>query len=215
MPGSILKIEDDNYDPKTRKQRQVWCLAISAKRYSLFVRDRNGEPELLRPGVNIPEDSAVGWSEHGLGHLLNPTDPASDDRSWIAQAWLGIVRRSLGLAAQPLPFADRVALGQNTVSSPEVLRPLAKLNDGKLYAQQIKPFNFILSCHIAPYGHPIGADPERFHLIAPYEKDPRKWLALPWIDQYSRKQYRISTTLATSTRQIARVKSYGYVLRRV
>lgn len=212
VPGSILKIEDDNYDPKTRKQRQVWCLAISAKRYSLFVRDRNGEPELLRPGVNIPEDSAVGWSEHGLGHLLNPTDPASDDRSWIGQAWLGIVRRSLGLAAQPLPFADRVALGQNTVSSPEVLRPLAKLNDGKLYAQQIKPFNFILSCHIAPYGHPIGADPERFHLIAPYEKDPRKWLALPWIDQYSRKQYRISTTLATSTRQIARVKSYGYVL---
>ena len=60
--------------------------------------------------------------------------------------------------------------------------------------------------------HPVGADPERFHLIAPYETDPRKWLALPWIDQYSGKQYRISTTLATSTRQIARVKSYGDVL---
>ena len=54
--------------------------------------------------------------------------------------------------------------------------------------------------------------PERFHLIAPYETDPRKWLALPWIDQYSGKQYRISTTLATGTRQIARVKSYGDVL---
>lgn len=69
-----------------------------------------------------------------------------------------------------------------------------------------------LSCHVAPFGHPIGADPERFHLIASYETDPRKWLALPWIDQYSGKQYRISTTLATSTRQIARVKSYGDVL---
>ncbi|MFZ1017685.1 MAG: hypothetical protein WAN39_07440, partial [Candidatus Cybelea sp.] len=33
-----------------------------------------------------------------------------------------------------------------------------------------------------------------------------------WIDQYSGKQYRITTTLATSTRQIARVKSYGDVL---
>ena len=93
-----------------------------------------------------------------------------------------------------------------------MLRPLAKLNAGKPYAQQIKPFNFILSCHVAPFGHPIGADPERFHLIAPYETDPRKWLALPWIDQYSGKQYRISTTLATGTRQIARVKSYGDVL---
>ncbi len=111
--------------------------------------------------------------------------PTSEDRSWIAQAWLGIVRRSLGLPTEPLPFADRVALGQITVSSPEVLRPLAKLNAGKLYAQQIKPFNFILSCHVAPYGHPADADPERFHLIAPYETDPRKWLALPWIDQYS------------------------------
>jgi hypothetical protein len=209
VPDSILKIEDDNFDPKTGKPRQLWCLAISAKRYVLFLRDRNGEPELLRRGLNNGED---GWSQHGLGHLLNPSDPTSEDRSWIAQAWLGIVRRSLGLATEPLPFADRVALGQISVSSPDVLRPLAKLNAGKPYAQQIKPFNFILNCHVAPYGHPIGADPERFHLIAPYEKDPRKWLALPWIDQYSGKQYRIGTTLATSTRQIARVKSYGDVL---
>lgn len=113
---------------------------------------------------------------------------------------------------EPLPFADRMALGQITVSSPEVLRPLTKLNAGKPYAQQIKPFNFILSCHVAPYGHPADADPEHFHLIAPYETDPRKWLALPWIDQYSGNQYRISTTLATGSRQIARVKSYGDVL---
>ena len=212
VPGSILKIEEDNFDPETKAHRQLWCLAISAKRYCLALRGRNGEPELLRPGINIPEGSAVGWSQHGLGHLLNPVDPTSEDGSWIAQAWLGIVRRSLGLATVPLPFADRVALSQVTVSSPEVLRPLAKLNAGKPYAQQIKPFNFILSCHVAPLGHPADANPERFHLIAPYETDARKWLALPWTDQYSGKQYRISTTLAPGTRQIARVKSYGDVL---
>ena len=32
IPGSILKIEGDNFDPKTKKQRQIYCLAISAKR---------------------------------------------------------------------------------------------------------------------------------------------------------------------------------------
>ena len=42
IPGSILKIEDDNFDPKTRKQRELWCLAISAKRYALFLRDDKG-----------------------------------------------------------------------------------------------------------------------------------------------------------------------------
>jgi hypothetical protein len=28
VPGSILKIEDDNFCPKTGKQRQIWCYAI-------------------------------------------------------------------------------------------------------------------------------------------------------------------------------------------
>ena len=207
----ILKIEGDNFDPKTKEQRQLWCLAISAKRYALFLSDRNGEPELLRKGVNNG-DGEDGWSQHGLGHLMNPTDPESDDRAWIAQAWLGIVRRSLCLPTEPLPFADCVALGQITVSSPEVLRPLRKLNAGKTYAEQIKPFNFILSCHVAPFGHPVGADPEHFHLIAPYERDPRKWVRLPWIDQYTWHRYRISTSIASPTRTIARVNSYGDVL---
>ncbi len=210
--GSVLKIEDDNFDPKTENQRQLWCLAISAKRYTLFLRDRNGEPALLREGVNNEEDR---YSEHGLGHLLNPADPQSEDRNWIAQAWLSIVRRSLGLSAKPLRFAKRVAVGRTTVSSPAVMKPLKTLNDGKTYDKRIKPFNFILSCHVRKLGHPIGADPERFHLIAPYETDPRKWETMRWIDQYSKegKRYRISTSALHGSRTMARVKGYGDVLR--
>ena len=62
--GSVLKIEDDNRDPKTEEPRQLWCLAISAKRYALFLRDSNGEPALLREGANNKEDR---YSELGLG----------------------------------------------------------------------------------------------------------------------------------------------------
>jgi hypothetical protein len=40
VPGSVLKIEGDNFDPKTKRQRQLYCYAISSKRYALFVRDR-------------------------------------------------------------------------------------------------------------------------------------------------------------------------------
>jgi hypothetical protein len=212
IPGSVLKIEDDNFDPKTERQRQLWCLAISAKRYTLFLRDKDGEPALLREGINNAEDR---YSEHGLGHLLNPADPESEDRNWIAQAWLSIVRRSLGLPTKPLRFQKRVAVGRTTVSSPAVMKPFKTLNAGKSYDKRIKPFNFILSCHVRKLGHPIGADPSRFHLIAPYETDPRKWETMRWIDQYSKegKRYRISTSALHGSRTMARVKSYGNVLR--
>jgi len=115
IPGSILKIEDDNFEPKTSRQRQLYCLAISAKRYALFVKDKNDLPVLLRKGVNNGEDR---WSEHGLGHLLNPTDPESEDREWIAQVWQRIIRSALGLSPGDLNFANRPAVGRITVSSP-------------------------------------------------------------------------------------------------
>jgi hypothetical protein len=77
IPGSVLKIEEDNRDPKTHAPRQLYCFAISAKRYALFLKDEDSNPALLRKGKNNNEDR---WSEHGLGHLLNPTDPDIEDR---------------------------------------------------------------------------------------------------------------------------------------
>lgn len=38
VPGSILKIEEDNFNPITKKQRQIWCVAISAKRYAPLLK---------------------------------------------------------------------------------------------------------------------------------------------------------------------------------
>ena len=93
---SILKIERDNYDPETGKQRQIYCLAISSKRYALFLRDDDDNAVLLQNGVNNHE---YRWSEHGLGHLRNPLNPDSEERDWIPQAWIGIIRRTLGLTA--------------------------------------------------------------------------------------------------------------------
>jgi hypothetical protein len=127
--------------------------------------------------------------------------------------WLNIVRRSLGRSTEPLGSEKRVAVGRINVSSPKVLKPLEVLNGGKPYAEQIKPFNFIISCHVAKLGHPIGIDPERFHLIAPFETDPRQWEKLRWIDQYSGKRYRITSSGPHGSRSVARVKTYVDVLR--
>jgi hypothetical protein len=205
---SILKIERDNYD--LGEQRQIYCLAISAKRYSLFLLDENSEPVLLQKGVNNHEDR---WSEHGLGHLRNPYDFESEDRDWIRQVWLYIVRMALRLPTEPLSFERLPAVGRVTITSPKRMRSISKLNHGKRDAERLKPFDFLLSCHVRPFGFPLGVDPEKFHLIAKYETNRNRWLKMPWINQYTGEEYRISTEGFHGGRGIARVKTYGDVLR--
>ena len=76
----------------------------------------------------------------------------------------------------------------------------------------MKPFNFLLTAHVIPEGYPNGVDPEKFHLVKPYDPDPRKWLEQEWIDQHSKKKYRITTRGNCGTRWAARVKTYGEVI---
>jgi hypothetical protein len=66
ITGSILEIEDENYDPDTRQQRQIECYAIASKRYGLFTREPDGKPVLVRSGPKLKR------SEHGLGFLHPP-----------------------------------------------------------------------------------------------------------------------------------------------
>jgi len=94
------------------------------------------------------------------------------------------------------------------------MKPWARVNKGKPYPDRIKPFNFLLSTHVKDFGHPLGVDAERFHLVSPYETDSRKWLKKRWIDQYSGKAYRITTTGQYGDRRTARVSTYGDVLRK-
>ena len=53
----------------------------------------------------------------------------------------------------------------------------------------------------------------RFGVVAPYVLDPDCWIDLPWIDQYSGTQYEITTEGFHGSRGVARVKTYGEVLR--
>lgn len=209
IPGSVLKIENDNYGPKTGKQRQLHCFAISAKRYALFLRPKNGPPILLRDKLNNNKDR---WSRHGLGHLLNPTDPDASDRNWTAAVWEMMIRKACGLKAKELKFAHLPAIGRTTVSSPFLMKSFETMNAGKPYSEQVKPFNFMLTAHVSPFGHPDGVDPEKFHLITPYDSDPRTWLKKEWIDQRSKKRFLITTQGHYGSRQIARVKTYGDVV---
>jgi hypothetical protein len=163
----------------------------------------------LREKLNNKKDR---WSRHGLGHLLNPTDPEASDRDWTAAVWKMIIRKGCGLKTTAPRFAHLPAIGRTTVSSPFLMKSFETLNAGKTYAEQIKPFNFLLTAHVIPFGHPEGVDPQKFHLITLYDSDSRKWLEKEWIDQHSKKRFRITTNGYCGTRQTARVKTYGDVV---
>src|SRR5262249_34725260 len=149
VSGSILRLEDENFDAQSGKQRALHCYAISSKRYCLYTLDDPGEPQLVR------------WLEHALGGFyLNPKDPEADDRDWVHELWELIVREdALGLPCSEPDWLDRPALTRFTVSHRRLLRPFADLNGGRRYHDQVKPFNFLLVAHVKAGGHPAGVDP--------------------------------------------------------
>ena len=201
ISGSVLELEPENFNAETGRRRQLWCFAISAKRYALFEETKAGAPHLL------------SWSEHGLGHLLNPTNPDSDERDWIRQAWEQFIGERKRSPTQPLSWLNRPAVGRITISSPLTYRAFKSMNSpSQPYAEWVKPFNFILSAHVAPFGFPPGADPERFHIVAPYNSDPRQWKKLRWVDIYSRRPYQVNTSTTSAGAGYVRVKTYGEVL---
>jgi hypothetical protein len=155
-------------------RRQRWPLASIAF-VSERVLFRSSEfPTLSQPGL-------VKWSEHALGSFyLNPTNPDGNDRDWVRQAWEWILRSEVGLPTAEPAWLDLPALSRFTASHPRVLQPFAAQNKNKPYLDQIKPANFLLVAHVAPSGHPRGADPARFALLTPYEPDPRRWSQLAW-----------------------------------
>jgi hypothetical protein len=127
--------------------------------------------------------------------------------------WLNMVRRAYRLPTRKLSFEDSPAVGRVSVGSPAAMRPFASFNAGKEYSEQIKPFNFVLTCQVKQLGHPTGVEPERFHLIAPYDGEPARWAKADWIDQYTGNLYRITTDGHHGARETARVKTYGEILR--
>jgi hypothetical protein len=175
--GSILKLEDHNFLDGVRVQ--LGALAISAKRYVLYNQ--------------LPEgDKIRKASEHGLGHLIDPTGPKLRRRdgppnapTWIEQVWHHILAGVRGKRRRAPAWFKRPALTRMAISTPDVLATFKAVDQGKSYQDAMKPANFVLAAHVAPFGHPDGVDPEHFQLFARSEPDPAKWLTLPWIDKYS------------------------------
>jgi hypothetical protein len=186
------------------------CQAISAKRYVVYCPDEAGTIEMLKR------------SEHGLGAYLDPLRPGKDrpdakgNQIWIDDAWDWILAAHNDPDA-PLPaWADRPAVSRITVSSPALWRPFRLRNSGRSWAEQIKPFNFLLVANIHPDGYPPNADGSKFRLVAPYTDNPDTWASLEWRNIYDPDgpNYRITTQWTPeATPGLVVVRSYGDILR--
>jgi hypothetical protein len=204
VPGSILKVETENFDASSGARRQLYCWAISAKRYCLYHLDADGTPGLRKV------------SEHGLGGVyLDPTDPrpaldprgpgladepegsadeslepaavpAPKARRWIVEAWDWLLAGALGRPTTPPSWLDRPAVSRVTVSAPALLAPFAGYNRRRPTEAQVRPFNFVLLAHPAD---PFTA--ERVSPMAPFEPDPRRWERMPWTDRHTGEPVRI------------------------
>ncbi len=118
------------------------------------------------------------------------------------------------MAAIDHEWLDRPAITRITAASAAGLRPfLASYNATRPFAEQIKPFNFLISVHVFPFSHPAGYPPQRFQLIHPFEPDPRRWLELWWIDHYSGDRFCIHTAGPPSPDSV-KVKTNRDVLER-
>jgi hypothetical protein len=177
-PKSILKIERENYDPNTGRQREIECLTIAAKRYGLFTRRANGTPALVSSGDKEKR------SEHGLGHLLPPKAqrPDTDDRDWLDEWWEHLLHLELGFHDHPEPawFGDP-AVGRLTVTSQRDIKAFATYNHDRPYPGQVKPWGFLNIAHPAVTERARHDGPRC--LIAPFETDPAKRLQADWIDR--------------------------------
>jgi hypothetical protein len=182
VQGSILKIEDVNFGPE-KARRQLYGYAIAAKRYALFTRTPNG--------IQVEKASA-----HGLGFLYPPKcgfDAQADAPVWVIEAWDWILREAFGIPQDEPSWFSLPAMMRFTITTPEVLKVLLARQRGLPYRDRAKPFNFVLSPMIDPLGgYPIGADRDRFTLIAPYTSDPSRWYQLAWVNVHDGKQYHLA-----------------------
>ncbi len=194
-----------------KPEERGYCYAIAAKRYVIYDRDAAGTVRILKA------------SEHGLGRFLDPLSPTEERRTpdgrrkWIDEAWMWILAAATHPDA-PMPNWTQVsALSRVTVSSPVLHRPFADWNAGRDWAEQMKPFNFLLTATLDAFGRPAGVmEEDKFRLIAPYSSDPDDWVRLDWRNLYDPNgpSYRITTDWqAESIPDVAVVQRYARVLR--
>jgi hypothetical protein len=149
--SSILQLEKVDFPPDKRDNLQAldppFCLAVSAKRYVLFNRQKGSV--IVRKA-----------SGHSLGHLMAPYDELPAARRerierigvplWQEDLWKEIIRaadsdRPDETRLMKMPEFEAPAASQYAATTPELLRWFDGYNERQPDGQRVFPFGFLLS----------------------------------------------------------------------
>lgn len=175
IEGSILKIEDINFDPQTGQQRQIVAYSIASKRYAIATQQPEGS-------YRLAQDAAGGKqrSEHGLGHLMSPAE------EWEDEMWEWTINTDTGRDWPEPDWFDQPALGRLTVNTAHDWHLLRHINQGRDYQNQIRPSGFLTIAH----PHPVE---ESGLLVAPYTTTPSAAISRgDWFDRSNPKRTGLS-----------------------
>ena len=172
IPGSILKMEKENFHPDTGEQREIECLSIAAKRYAIFTRGATDCP------IIVGHSSDPKRSRHGLGHLLRPTHPEED---WITDWWTHLICIELGIPSEEPTWFGDIAAGAITVTTPHEERLWDTYNHSRPYAHRVRPWNFAMAAHTTRLHRGTGGPRS---LTAPLENAASARRTTAWVDRH-------------------------------
>jgi len=184
----LLKLEDDKlknrYGEKVKRiegedgllDPAQYVLIISSKRYVLYAKDKNGNPDI----------DAMEGKLHGLGHIsrfLYDLETEEDKKAgrkvknWTNWIWRDIILYLTGKVDDDyieMNYGHYYEIMKMSIRTPHVYHNFRFFNRGKPYREQIKPFNFFLK------GNSID---KNVVPIAPYLDNPQEMVSKPFINE--------------------------------
>jgi hypothetical protein len=165
---------------KRNTDRQLWGLAIAAKRYALFekVYDQNGK---------LTDIKIVNPKAHGIGYLYPPKDNPKgwnkDSPLWVYEMWDYIVRGFLGLKRKRPGWASLPQMMRFSVSTWNVLKMLGMWDD-------VRPHNFMFMVMTSPtlsFDHDFENRPDNKPMvIVPFSSNQDDWNKLEGTDIHNK-----------------------------
>jgi len=151
------------------EKEDMWVYGISSKRYALYNYEHGN--------IKFMENER-SYKLHGLGHLTNPFPNSVKD--WHAEIWEDILKLHYGqIIEQNIEekYSNLFAISRLTVSTSNVLNRFKAINQGKVWSEQIKPFNFFNVGF-----QTIKEDGNAVKPLAPFSKEPQKIVYESFID---------------------------------